>query len=267
MLAMKVFPFPALCFLLACASPVAAADNLLKNGGFEDPPVEGRGPVRVGATPAGLEDKSIWTQFMSLDTTGKVIVGMTNEMARTGKQGIFVEFKDAEKTRGAVLMSDLIPIKPGADYRISIWGRTDRQKPLTLDQGRPYMQLEVEFYPEDQASRIGETEFRTQMIPGMAERLLFISSKWSEYYAEFKAPARAEFMKISFHWHSPKREGTATGIIYFDDATVAGPPGRLVPSYDPPEPVEEPESPAAAPSAAPSVPTPPAPSTPKPLKR
>jgi hypothetical protein len=103
------------------------------------------------------------------------------------------------------------------------------------------MQVEIEFYPEDQASRIGETEFRTQMIPGMEDRLLVSSSKWSDFYTEIKAPRRAEFLKLTFHWQSPKRGGSATGIIYFDDAAVDGPAGRLQPSYDPPEPPEEPK--------------------------
>jgi hypothetical protein len=239
MLSMNLSALPIACLLVAASAPYAAAENLLKNGSFEEPPVEGRGPVRGGATPAGIGDESSFTQFLSMDRSGKVAAGMTNELARTGKQSIFVEFNGAEKTKGALLMTDLIPIKPGEKYRISIWGRTDAKKPLTLDQGRPYMQVEMEFYPEDQASRIGETEFRTQMIPGMTDRLLFISSKWSEYYTDIRAPRRAEFLKLTFHWQSPKREGSATGIIYFDDAAVDGPAGRLQPSYDPPEPTEE----------------------------
>lgn len=259
MLTMKYSTLPFAGAVLALTTSFAAADNLLKNGSFEEPAVEGRQPVRAGATPAGIGDQSSFTQFLTMDRSGKLIAGMTNERARTGKQSIYVEFKEAEKTRGALLMTDLIPIKPGEKYRVSIWGRTDAKKPLTLDQGRPYMQVEMEFYPEDQASRIGETEFRTQMIPGMADRLLFISSKWSEFYTEIKAPGRAEFMKLTFHWQSPKREGAATGIIYFDDATVDGPAGRLLPSYDPPEPTEEPKGDAKPATPEPAkVATPPA---------
>ncbi len=260
MLGMKLFTLWLFSIALVSSAPPGVAENLLKNGGFEEPAVDGRTPLRAGATPAGIGDQSSFTQFLSMDKSGKVTAGTTNEIARTGKQSIYVEFAGAEKTKGALLMTDLLPVKPGENYRISIWGRTDPEKPLTLDQGRPYMQVEVEFYPEDQASAIGETEFRTQMIPGMAERLLFISSKWSEYHAEFKAPARAEFMKLTYRWESPKREGAATGIIYFDDAIVEGAPGRLVPSYDPPETVEEPtsEKPSIPASPAPAPATPPA---------
>lgn len=238
------------CFL-ALNVPLALGDNLIKNAGFEEPSVSGRVTAQKAGTPALHDLDTTWSHFQSLDLGGKVVVGLTNEIARTGKQSVFVEFNDAERARTAFLMSDLIPIKAGENYRVSIWGRVDRKRPLTLDQGRPYQLLEVEFYPADQASRIGETEVRTQMIPGMPDRLLFISSKWSEYHAEFKAPAGAEFMKVTFKWESPKREGSANGVIYFDDAAVDGVAGTGVPSLDPPPPAEEPPpSPNAPPGDA-----------------
>jgi hypothetical protein len=252
---MRLFTIPLGGCVLALASAGAFADNLVKNASFEEPKVEGRTPNQKGGHPSGEGIETTWTHLQSMDRTGKVTVGMTSEIARTGKQSVYVQFDDAEKTRGAFLMSDLIPIKAEEKYRISLWGRTDAKRPLTLDQGRPSQVLEVEFYPADQASRIGETNFRTQMIPGMADRILFISSRWSEYYAEFKSPAGAEFMKITFRWESPKREGPANGIIYFDDAAVEGAPGTLVPSLDPPAPVEEsgPASERPVPASPPAV--------------
>ncbi|MGB8166238.1 MAG: hypothetical protein WCF18_02025 [Chthoniobacteraceae bacterium] len=235
---MKTFALAAPCLALSLVAPLASADNLIQNAGFEEPKITGRVSAPKGGSPASLETGTTWAHFQSMDQTGKVIVGLTDEFARSGKQSIFVQFDEAEKVRGAFLMSDLIPVKAEETYRVSIWGRVDRKRPLTLDQGRPYQLLEVDFYPADQTVRIGETAVRTQMIPGMADRLLFISSKWSEYYAEFRAPTGAEFMKVTFKWESPKREGPADGVIYFDDATVEGVVGTGVPSLDPPEPVE-----------------------------
>jgi hypothetical protein len=216
--------------------PVTGADNLIQNGGFEEPKITGRVSAQQGGSPASSGVKTTWSHFQSMERTGKVTVGLTSEIARGGRQSVYVQFEKAQKTRGAFLMSDLIPIKALENYRVSLWGRTDGKRPLTLDQGRPFQILEVEFYPADQASRIGETESRTQMIPGMAERLLFTSSKWSEYYAEFKAPKNAEFMKVTFKWESPRHETPATGVIFFDDAAVEGVPGTLVPTLDPPVP-------------------------------
>ena len=242
-------------FVCALLPVFAHAENLLKNAGFEEPKVEARTDARKGGSPIGAEaDATSWAHFQSMDPGGKVSVGVTNEIARTGRQSIFVQFDKAGATAGAFLMTELLPVKAEEKYRVSLWGRVDRKRPLTLDQGRPYMQLEVEFYAADQATQIGDAQYRTQMIPGMADRLLFISSKWNEYYAELTAPEDAEFMKITFHWESPRHEEAADGVIYFDDAAVDGVPGKLVPSLDPPAPVPAPE-PAAAPTpAAPAIP-------------
>lgn len=250
---MNAFNLAAPCLALALAAPLASADNLVRNAGFEEPKITGRVSAQKGGSPARHGIETTWSHFQSMDRTGKVTVGLTDEIARSGKQSLFVQFDQAERTRGAFLMSDLIPIKAEEKYRVSVWGRIDRKRPLTLDQGRPYQLLEVEFYPADQTSRIDETLVRTQMIPGMADRLLFLSSKWTEYHAEFSAPAEAEFMKITFKWESPKREGTADGIIYFDDAAVDGVAGTSVPTLDPPEPVE-PVAPASSVPGAPSAP-------------
>ena len=269
---MRISMLPALSWLLASAAPVALADNLLKNSSFEEPKITGRVSATGGSNPAVVESGTSWSHFQTMDRTGKVTVGMTDEIAHTGKQSIYVQFDQAAKTKAAMLMSDLIPIKADEVYRVSIWGRVDRKRPLTLDQGRPYMTIDVEFYPADQASLIGEVEHRTQMIPGMGERILFTSAKWSEYFAEFRAPAGAEFMKITFNWFSPKREEPANGIIFFDDASITGAAGTLVPSLDPPPPADDADAddktpkpaPVATPAGAPAPAAPPAPGKPQP---
>ena len=149
-------------------------------------------------------------------------------------------------------MSDLVPVQQGEDYRVSLWGRIDRRKPLTLDQGRPYLQADVEFYGADQSARIGDIDGRTQMIPGSPKRLLFVTHRWAEYYATFKAPEGASFMKVTFWWYPPKGEGAAKGLIYFDDAAIEGKPGTSVPSLDPPD-APETKSDAAAGAPAPAA--------------
>ncbi len=243
---------------LALAVPGAFAENLLKNASFEVPKISGKVAANKGANVA-IEDEYLtsWSHFQTMDRSGKVTIGVTDEIARTGKQSIYVQFDKAASTKPALLMSDLIPVKAEEKYRVSIWGRVDRKRPLTLDQGRPYMVLSVEFYPADQASEIGDGEHRTQMIPGAPERLLFTSAKWSEYYAEFRAPQGAEFMKVTFNWFSPKHEAEADGIIYFDDASIEGVAGALEPTLDPPPPTEPPAG-----GSEPANPPPPAPASP-----
>jgi hypothetical protein len=241
--------------LLPC---VARAENLLKNASFEAPSVEGRVGSRKGGDPSLAKTETSWAHFQTMDKEGKITVGMTTEVARTGKQAIYVQFDGATTGRGAFLMTDLIPIKAEEAYHMSLWGRLDRKKPLSLDQGRPYMQVVVDFLLPDQATNAGDTEFRTQMIPGSPKRLMFLSGKWTEYFADFKAPKGAAFMKLSFHWESPKGEHPASGTIYFDDAVLEGIAGTLVPLADPPGADDEepaaPNTPPAGSAAAPPSP-------------
>jgi hypothetical protein len=217
---------------------------LLKNASFEQPSANGRIPEPKQANPANGVAETTWAHFQSLDQAGKLVVGLTNEISRTGKQSLFVDFAKAEKTPGAFLMSDLIPIKGAEQYRVSIWGRVDRKRPLTLDQRRSMMRLEVEFYQADQGTQTGDTEVRAQMVPGSPDRLLFLSNRWSEYFAEFKSPDDASFMKITYRWVLPEGKGETDGVIYFDDAVVEGVAGTLVPSLDPPATAAAPDAPA-----------------------
>lgn len=229
------------------------ADNLLKNASFEQPVIEKRVDERKGGSPVKTDAETTWAHYMSMDPGGRIAVGLTNELSRTGKQSLFVEFNKAKEAKNAFLMSDLIPVKARETYRVSLWGQLDRKRPLTLDQGRPVFRLEVEFYQADQESSAGETEYRTQMIPGSPRRILFMANKWTEYFSAVRSPEGAEFMKITFRWETPADKETADGIIYFDDAVVEGPAGILVPTTDPvPLPqTPEPVAPATVPAPAP----------------
>jgi hypothetical protein len=215
------------------APGIGRADNLLTNASFEQPKIEKRIDERQGGSPVKTDQQTSWGHYQSMDPRGTIAVGLTNEISRTGTQSIYVEYNKANAAKGAFLMSGLISVKAAENYRISIWGQLDRKRPLTLDQGRPVFRLEVEFYQADQESSAGETEYRTQMIPGSPNRVLFFANRWTEYFANIKSPEGAEFMKITFRWETPPDNETADGIIYFDDAVVEGPTGRLVPSDSP----------------------------------
>jgi hypothetical protein len=225
-------------------------ENLLKNASFELPAVKEKTDTRKSGSPVfATEGETIWTQFQvfskAKENEGLAVVGLTNEIARTGKQSIFVDFQKLKtKQYRSFLMTDIFSVKPANTYRVAIWGRTDKKRPLTLDQRRPYMQVEAEFFGVDAEEQVGEVETRTQMIPGSLNRLLFTSNKWGQYVTNFKTPRNAAFMKVTFRWDTGREDGETDGAIYFDDASVTLVPGgeSLVPvdpsELTPPTPTE-----------------------------
>lgn len=207
------------------------AENLLENGSFEFPKITGRVPVEKGGNPSQTgEEKTLWTALISppKGEGGQLITGLTDEIAYEGKQSLFVDFeKLTAKGKRATLVSELLPVQPNQKYRISIWGRLNRERPLALDERRPHLLVEAEFFAADQETQIGNTEYRVQMIPGsvvpgLGTRILFFANKWTEYHTEIKSPTDAAFMKVVFNFQVPKEEGETDGVLYLDNAAVEG---------------------------------------------
>jgi hypothetical protein len=208
-----------------------AGPDLLKNQSFEEPAVKGRVSAKDGGTPAQAdESKTVWTRLEVFkpdkEGEGKFTVGLTNEFAHTGKQSIFVDLdKVTGMNRRSYLMSELLPVKPGNTYRVSIWGRTDKKRPLTLDQRLLYMKLECEFFVPDMGSQAGDFQNRSMLIPGNSKRIFFVSNKWTEYETDVRVPRDAGWMKVTFRWETTRQKGMTDGTIYFDDASVMLVPG------------------------------------------
>jgi hypothetical protein len=259
--------FLALATAQAADAPPKPEEQPFLNAGFELPKIAARTPEPKGANPALLaianaeerEKQTQWAHFQTFgipaDNAGEgaLVVGLTNELARSGKQSLYVDFQKLQtKGKSAFLMSDLVPVKGGNTYRVSIWGRIDRKRPLTLDQRKPYMQLEVTFFKEGAEEQTGDPEVRTQMIPGKLDRLIFVSGKWNEFFGDIRTPDDAALMQITFRWQTTNDAGTTDGLIYFDDAVIARIPGRetLAPptaesdeaEAKPGEPAEEPKA-------------------------
>jgi hypothetical protein len=193
-----------------------------KNGSFEEPVVSKRTAEIEGGNPAGLET-SDWSHFFRRkgEGEGALTIGTTNEIARTGKQSMFLDFGAVTGKRfSASLMTRLIPVKPKHPYKVGMWGRTDRERPLTLDQRRPYLRVEFEFYKEDEETQVGDGDYRVLRIPGSIKRLLFTSSQWNQAYGIARAPTGAALMKVSFVFNIPNAPGKTDGTIFFDDASV-----------------------------------------------
>ncbi len=242
--------FLRLCGALAAVGLArAGAAQLLESGSFEAPRVKSRTPLAMGGNPllGGNGEWLIFNHPREDEKNGSVVAGITNEIARTGKQSLFIEFtKFKAVNSGVTLASELISIQPSKPYHIAIWGRVDRKKPLTLDQRVPYLRLLAEFYMADKETQTGEAIFRVQPMPDSPNKpttrpALFTSKNWSEYFVNTTTPEDAAFLKLTWKWEAAKDEGETSGVIYFDDATIEGEPGPVPPEE--PEPVPEPAAP------------------------
>lgn len=206
---------------------VAAPANLLENGGFEHPEVSVRTPESDGADSLIAGDHSSWEIFGYDDGPGgKLEIGITNAIARSGKQSIYIDFqKVTDPGRMALLRTKPLPVKAGQQYRFSIWGRVDHQRPLALDERRVHMWLTVEYFAADGVTAVGEPFRGPQLIPGLVipggpHQLIFVSTRWSETFGISTAPANAALARVTCTWATPRDEGETDGIIYWDDAAL-----------------------------------------------
>ena len=224
--------------LLACTTAYSA--QLLNSGSFESPRVKERTQKNKGGSPT-VGASSSWIRFDTKvgDEGGKLIAGLSNEMARTGKQSLFIQFDKLKAPKqGAELESGLVSILPGKPYHVSIWGRMNKKTALPIDQRLPYLKLFVYFFQADKETECSEPVMRLQPMPGSKNRPpLFTTAKWTEYFTDVNAPEDAAFLKLTWRWDTPPDEGETNGVIYFDDATVTGEPGPV----QPPEELEEEE--------------------------
>jgi hypothetical protein len=123
------------------------AAQLLEEGSFEGLGVTKRKSIAEGGNIAKASNEWVMFKDKSDPDGGRIILGLTNEIARTGRQSLFVNFDNVTKPRAvATLSSELISILPGKTYHVSIWGRVDKENPLALDQRLPLLKLRVEWY-------------------------------------------------------------------------------------------------------------------------
>jgi len=226
----------------ACAAPPAA--NLLGESSFEEPKVTGRTPeTEEGLLPVDKETTP-WAFFGSSEETegGRVVVGITDEIAKTGKQSIYVDFeKVTANLRYAILMTKLIPIKPSQAYRVAIWGRIDRKRPLALDERRPFTTVDVDFFGADAKTKTGEPIRGFQLIPGRVipggpHQLIYVAKRWTESPSQFTTPAGAAFVQVKWTWQVPADPGETDGVIFWDDASLQEDNTPAAPATDPKKP-------------------------------
>jgi len=229
-----IFPLLLLTSFSLYADPSTAAlkyagtENLVKDGGFETPTVTGRTLTADGGDPTnnGAGPGWISMKFRQTGTNGIVTAGLTDEMARNGRQSLFVRFNHVNTPLQALtLISNFIPVASGTEYEIGIWGRTDSRDLVTSD-GRPaYLKLEVDFFAKDANESVGDPFYRVQPIPGSkGHEDYFTPDGWSLFYTKVPTPPGAVFAQIIWRWETGSGDGEINGIMYFDDASMIGPP-------------------------------------------
>jgi len=248
----------------AVALSAGRADNLLENGSFESPAVTSRVPLDKGGDPA----KAKPTGFELLEVQagpegGGLLTGLTNEIARTGEQSLFIDFRElTAPSRFVFLGTNLIPVKASHSYRISIWGRIDGKRPLALDERRPYLWTNMQFVKADRETESADSQLVLEMIPGRVipgdvHKLYFVSWKWRESFTVVEIPEDTAFLRVTWIWGVPRDEGQTDGIVFWDDAAIEETVPIAPPATDPKSatPLSAPaEGAAAAPGKAPAAP-------------
>jgi len=243
--------------LLLWGLTVFAGDNLVRDGSFETPVVKGRTLKDQGGDPTNNGKGPGWVGFKfrsagEAASKGKVTGGLTDEVARTGKQSLFIRFDHVHWAyQSATLVSNFIPVVSGADYVISIWGRTDASDLIDSKGRSAYLKLEVDYFAKDANESVPETFYAVQPLPGSKDRdPVFKPDGWNSFAVNVTTPPGAVFAQITWRWETGSNPGEINGIMYFDDVAMTGPPAanpNLTPS-----PVQEDETPVPEPSASPA---------------
>ena len=237
------FPLPLMkhlaSLLLAAAllppAPRAHAGVVFETS-FEFPAVAGRTPRAAGgdisvATPAKPGEKPAWSCFEDQPSSGAegggVTAGVTNQVARTGTQALFVEAASLSLPYlGALFVSQPIPIEGGKAYKACIWGRNDATTPLPAAPAQLFLKMRVDFYADEGKTETGESQYLLLPLPGGGKGRppSIVASAWSPVGLRFEAPVEAKFLMVSFRCDAHAEGGNISGTVYFDDFTLTAEP-------------------------------------------
>lgn len=217
---------------LTVTSALPSGADVIFETSFESPSVKGKTPKAAGADiskpdPSKPMEKPAWSQFEDQPNMeaegGSVVAGLTNQIARTGKQALYLEAsKLSLPYLGALFVSQAIPITGGKVYKACIWGRNDSKNPLVCAGAQLFFKIQIDFYTDEGATETGESQYLLQPLPGGKSRSPFlVSTAWNPVSLRFVAPAAARFVIVSFRCDSNAERGAISGTAYFDDFTVS----------------------------------------------
>jgi len=202
---------------------------------FEFPAVAGRTPKAAGGdiakcNPSKPDENPAWSCFEDQPNIGAegggVLAGLTNQVARTGTQSLFIEAtKLSLPYLGALFVSRPIPIEGGKGYKASIWGRNDATTPLPVATAQLFLKMRVDFYTDEGKTETGESQYLLLPLPGGKDRPpSIVTTGWNCVGLRFSAPAEAKYLVVSFRCDANAEQGDISGTVYFDDFTVADEP-------------------------------------------
>lgn len=193
------------------------ADNLLQNGDVEDPKVEGRSTVEDGGDPSNLGAGPGWTSAKSLGQERGVAIGLTDKIAQSGRQSLFVGFDNFPGGEyGAKLVTELMPVTAGQTLRISFWNRLDPETPLKAS-GNAIVKIFIDFFKTEFGDESIKSEYPyAPLSPGRGNEGLN-SETWTQVERSIKVPPEAVSVRVSFLWQSG---GPVQGVIYYDEFKV-----------------------------------------------
>ena len=219
-----------LLFAAAILTPLfPACGGVVFESSFETPSVSGRTPKALGGDICKPDKSGLpaWSRFEDQPNIGaeggSVVAGLTNQLARTGTQSLFIEAsKLSLPYLGALFVTRPIPIEGGKYYKISLWGRNDAKKPLISAMAQLFLKMRVDFFTDEGKTETGESQYLLQPLPGGKGRPpTLVAAAWKPLGMHIAAPAEAKYMVVSFRCDSSAERGAISGTIYFDDFTVA----------------------------------------------
>jgi hypothetical protein len=229
------------------------ADNILPDGGFETPFINGPTLKDKGGDPSHNGKGPGWIafNFRTTGTNGKITGGLTDEVARNGKQSLFIHFDHVRSAyQSAVLISNFIPVVSGTEYEVGIWGRTDAKDLINADGRSAYLKLEVDYFAKDANESVPETFYAVQPLPGSrGHDPYFKPDFWSHFYVKLTPPVGAVFAQITWRWETGSDPGEINGTMFFDDAMMLG-PAAADPNLTPSPVQDDSSAPDASPSPA-----------------
>ncbi len=224
----------AVALVLLATNLFSVADELFPGGNFEAPVVEARTTQEKGGDPSNGGKGPAWLALTHKpdEAGGKFTAGLTNEIAHTGKQCLFIE---CEKLTGPYqsvsLQAAPVAVAPRMQYRVGIWGRLDEKNPLNVTEHSLAAKVQVDFFKADKVTPAGDSAYAGQSLPGAKGRPpLFSAQKWSEFWMEVATPEEAAFVMVTWRWETGGEKGEINGVMYFDDASVQGAPASAAPS-------------------------------------
>ena len=230
---MKRIPPFLVAALLAAATPPVHGGVVLESS-FETPRVNGRTPRSAGgdiASPGAARlpggDPPVWGCFEDQPDIcaggGSVVAGVTNEVARTGAQALFIAVSRLSAPYlGASFATRPVPVEGGGCYAVRIWGRIPPgNPPSSAGEARLCLKIQVDFFTADGQTEAGESQYLLQPLPGgKSGPPLLGATGWTPLGLRVTAPREAKYMVVSFRCDSNAQNGAISGTFFLDDFCV-----------------------------------------------